>query len=409
MLTHFTLIASLYQLFAVTLGRCPSTRMVMESYYVNRAIESEFAKRIQPRRVLVIYGPRRVGKTELIQRYLSGRSTNEYLLLNGDDQAVQRLLEERSEENYRRILGSRKLLVIDEAQKIPEIGIKLKLIVDQIHDVRVVATGSSVFDLENQLGEPLVGRKHTLRLYPLSVMELAQQETLIQTASRLEERLIFGGYPELLHLPDQQDKIAYLNEMVSSYLLRDILEFEGIRKADKLRDLLRLIAFQIGKPVNLEELGNALQLSKNTIERYLDLLSKVFVVFKVNGFSRSLRKEVTKMSRWYFYDNGIRNALIQNFNPMSLRSDAGELWENFAITERLKYMDYSKRSFNYYFWRTYDQQELDWVEEEAGEIRGYEMKWNPTRKPKAPGAWTNAYPEAKFQVIHSGNYLDWVI
>ena len=221
--------------------------------------------------------------------------------------------------------------------------------------------------------------------------------------------MIFGGYPELQHLPDRQDKIDYLNEMVNSYLLRDILEFEGIRKSDKILDLLRLIAFQIGKPANLEELGSALNISKNTVERYLDLLSKVFVVFKVSGFSRNLRKEITKMSRWYFYDNGIRNAIIQNFNPIAMRSDVGDLWENFVITERLKYLEYNKRSINYYFWRTYDQQELDWVEEEAGRLRGYELKWNPKRKPKAPGAWTNAYPEAEYHIINSDNYLDWVI
>lgn len=381
----------------------------MSESYINRAIEDEFARRVQPKKVLVLYGPRRVGKTELIMRYLNNKSEDDYLLLNGEDQTVVSLMAERTEENYRRLLGSKKLLVIDEAQQIPEIGQKLKLIVDQLKDVSIIATGSSIFDLDNQLGEPLVGRKYTLRLYPLSVMELSKQENLVQTTSRLEERMIFGGYPELQHLPDRQDKIDYLNEMVNSYLLRDILEFEGIRKSDKILDLLRLIAFQIGKPANLEELGSALNISKNTVERYLDLLSKVFVVFKVSGFSRNLRKEITKMSRWYFYDNGIRNAIIQNFNPITMRSDVGDLWENFVITERLKYLEYNKRSINYYFWRTYDQQELDWVEEEAGRLRGYELKWNPKRKPKAPGAWTNAYPEAEYHIINSDNYLDWVI
>lgn len=381
----------------------------MSESYIDRAIEAELARRVQPKKVLVLYGPRRVGKTELIMRYLNNKSEDDYLLLNGEDQTVVSLMAERTEENYRRLLGSKKLLVIDEAQQIPEIGQKLKLIVDQLKDVSIIATGSSIFDLDNQLGEPLVGRKYTLRLYPLSVMELSKQENLVQTTSRLEERMIFGGYPELQHLPDRQDKIDYLNEMVNSYLLRDILEFEGIRKSDKILDLLRLIAFQIGKPANLEELGSALNISKNTVERYLDLLSKVFVVFKVSGFSRNLRKEITKMSRWYFYDNGIRNAIIQNFNPIAMRSDVGDLWENFVITERLKYLEYNKRSINYYFWRTYDQQELDWVEEEAGRLRGYELKWNPKRKPKAPGAWTNAYPEAEYHIINSDNYLDWVI
>lgn len=380
----------------------------MNNAYINRAIEAEFSKQVKPNKVLVLYGARRVGKTELITHYLTHLEQNDYLLLNGEDQAVIKLLENRTEENYKRLLGHKKLLVIDEAQKIPEIGRKLKLIVDQLEDVKIIATGSSVFDLENQLGEPLVGRKNTIRLYPLSIMELSKREDLVQTTARLEDRMIFGGYPELQSLTNRQDYIDYLNEMVNSYLLRDILEFEGIRKADKLLDLLRLIAFQIGKPANLDELGNTLSISKNTVERYLDLLSKVFVVFKVSGFSRNLRKEVTKMSRWYFYDNGIRNAVIQNFNPIPLRNDVGDLWENFAITERLKYLSYSKRTANFHFWRTYDQQELDWVEEEAGQLRGFELKWNPKRDAKAPGAWAKTYPDATFQVINSDNYLDWI-
>lgn len=376
--------------------------------YIERALEQEFKRRVTPGKVLLLHGARRVGKTELIAQYLREKNKNDYILLNGDDMTVGRLMADRSEENYRRLLGDRKLLVIDEAQKIPEIGLKLKLIVDQMRDVSVIATGSSVFDLDNQLGEPLVGRKHTMRLYPLSIMELVNQENLVQTTSRLEERLLFGGYPELTRLLGRQDKIDYLREMVNAYLLRDILAFEGVRKADKILDLLRLISLQIGKPVNMEELGNALRLSKNTVEKYLDLLTKVFVLFKVPGFSRNLRKEVTKMSRWYFYDNGIRNAVIQNYSPIELRNDVGELWENFVITERIKHLSYTNRAVNYYFWRTYDQQELDWVEEENGELRGYEFKWNPGKRAKSPGGWVRAYPEAQFQVIHPVNYLEWV-
>lgn len=376
--------------------------------YIPRAVEALFSKKVQAQKVLVLYGPRRVGKTQLITRYLQDKKEADFLLLNGEDQTVQQVLLERKEENYRQLLGDKRLLVIDEAQQIPEIGKKLKLMVDQIEGIQVIATGSSVFDLDNQLGEPLVGRKYTIRLYPLSIMELSQQENLVQTTSRLEERLIFGGYPELQHLPNRQDKVEYLNEMVQSYLLRDILEFEGIRKADKLLDLLRLIAFQLGKPVNLEELGGALNISKNTVERYLDLLSKVFVLRKVGGFSRNLRKEVSKMSRWYFIDNGIRNAIIQNFMPLSFRNDVGELWENFVLMERQKFLEYKRRSVNSYFWRTYDHQELDLVEEENGQLRAYEFKWNPNRKVRAPKAWIKAYPEASYQLMHPNNYLSWV-
>lgn len=381
----------------------------MSEIFINRAIKDEFIKKLQPKKVLVIYGARRVGKTEFISRFLKTQKEKDYLLLNGDDLTVLKLLENRTKENYKRLLGNKTLLVIDEAQQIPNIGQNLKFIVDQFKTIKVIATGSSMFELDNKVGEPLVGRKNTLKLHPLSLMELTLQEDLVTTNSLLQERMIFGGYPELIHCSDRNDQIDYLREMVNSYLLNDILDFEGIRKSDKILDLLQLIAFQIGKPVNLEELGRSLKMSKNTVERYLNLLSKAFVIFKVTGFSRNLRKEVTKMNRWYFYDNGIRNAIIQNFNPLSLRNDVGDLWKNFVINERIKYLTYSRRTVSFYFWRTYDQQELDWVEEEEeGQLRGYELKWNPNRKAKVPGGWANAYPKAEFHLINQDNYLDWV-
>lgn len=380
----------------------------MSTPHINRSIEEEFRNKVKPNRVLLLHGARRVGKTELLKKYLSEQEASTYLLLNGEDQTAVRLMEERSIENYKRLIGDRKLLVIDEAQKIKEVGLKLKLIVDEIPNIKVIATGSSVFDLDNKLGEPLVGRKHTIRLYPLAQMELSQQETIFDTHAQLDDRLIFGGYPELLQYPNREDKIDYLNEIRDSYLLRDILEFEGIRKADKVMDLLRMIAFQVGKEVKLDELGGALRISKNTVERYLDLLSKVFVIYKVSGYSRNLRKEITKMDRWYFYDNGIRNAVIQNFNSLDMRADKGDLWENYLVSERLKYQSYKKLRTNNYFWRTYDQQELDWVEERAGELSGYEFKYSPTKKAKVPGGWARAYPEASFQVVNSGNFLDFI-
>jgi len=359
--------------------------------------------------VLILLGARRVGKTELINKYLSNQNSQEYLLLNGEDQRTLDLFAERTVSNYKRLIGNKKLLVIDEAQKIPEIGLKLKLIVDSIKDIKVIATGSSIFDLSNRLGEPLVGRSNTMNLFPLAQMEFALEEDYLTTRTKLEERLIFGAYPELEEHEDWNEKIEYLNGIINNYLLRDILEFNGIKKSDKIMDLLRLIAFQVGKEVNIEELAISLKgISRNTVESYLDLLSKVFIIYNVRGFSKNLRKEIIKTSRWYFYDNGIRNAVIRNFNTLDFRMDKGELWENYLMSERIKFNTYNSKWVNHYFWRTYDQQELDLVEEEAAQLRGYEFKWNPNKKVKIPGGWKNAYPEASFKVIHTDNYLDFI-
>jgi hypothetical protein len=360
-------------------------------------------------RVLILLGARRVGKTELINKYLEGQDSDKYLLFSGEDQRTLDLFAERTVSNYKKLLGDRKLLVIDEAQKIPEIGLKLKLIVDSINDIQVIATGSSVFDLSNKLGEPLVGRSNTMNLYPLAQMEFATDEDYMKTTSKLEERLIFGGYPELEQYEDWNEKINYLDGIVNNYLLRDILEYEGIKKSNKIIDLLRLIALQVGKEVNVEELASNLKgISRNTVENYLDLLSKVFIIYNVRGFSRNLRKEITKTSRWYFYDNGIRNAVIRNFNTLNLRMDKGELWENYLVSERIKYNTYSRKWVNYYFWRTYDQQELDLVEEESAQLRAFEFKWSSKKVAKSPGAWKKGYPDASFKVINTDNYLDFI-
>lgn len=382
----------------------------MNKEYIERLIYKEFERKVRPNKVLILLGARRVGKTELIKRYLQQLKESEYVFLNGESYITADLLSNRSVRNYERILGGKKLLIIDEAQKIPDIGLKLKLMVDEIEDLKVIVTGSSIFDLSNKLGEPLVGRENTLHLFPLSQGEFSSKESYVETVEKLEERLIFGSYPELEQYPDWNDKADYLEGLVSSYLLRDILEFEGIRKSDKIMDLLRLIAFQVGKEVNVEELANSLKgITRNTVENYLDLLSKVFVIYKVRGFSRNLRKEVTKSNRWYFYDNGIRNAIIRNFNPLNSRSDIGELWENYLFTERLKNNNYLKKRVNYYYWRTYDQQELDLVEEEAGQLRGFEFKWNVNKKAKRPGGWSSGYPEATFECINKENYLDFIL
>lgn len=373
-----------------------------------RAIQEVFKKKLRPNKVLMLIGPRRVGKTAFIRDYISQWKSEETLTLNGDDVSDTALVQERSVANYTRLLAGKKLLVIDEAQHIPDIGMTLKLIVDTIEGIHLIATGSSAFDLHQQVGEPLVGRKNTLYLFPLAQMEFKEREDYKTTLEKREERLIFGGYPELNQYPDWKDKEDYLYQIMNDYLLKDILMVDGIRNSEKLYSLLRLIAFQVGKEVSLEELGRQLSMSKNTVERYLDMLSKVFVVYRIGGFSKNLRKEIVKNSRWYFYDNGVRNALIQNFNRLNLRMDVGELWENYLAAERLKFQSYTQMRCNNYFWRTYDQQELDWVEEEGDQLRSYEFKYSLNKTPKAPTAWSKAYPQAHFEVIHSGNYLDWI-
>lgn len=379
----------------------------MHTYY-NRLALHQLGKRLVPNKVLVLLGARRVGKTRLIQKYLEEAGNQRVLKLNGDDLLDANLLKERSVANYRRLLEQIDLLVIDEAQNIPEIGRILKLIVDEIPGIRILATGSSMFDLHNQLGEPLVGRKHTVFLFPLAQLEFSPYENYKQTAENRELRLIYGGYPELEQYTGLEDKRQYLHEIVNSYLLKDILAFDGIQNAQKIHDLLRLIAFQMGKEVSLQELGNQLQLSKNTVEKYLDLLTKVFVLYKLGGFSRNLRKEITKSSRWYFYDNGIRNALLNNFTPLNGRNDVGELWENYLVSERIKKQHYHEIVAQNYFWRTYDQQEIDWLEETGERLHAYEFKWNSTKKVKIPGAFAKAYPQAGFERISPDSYLDFI-
>ena len=380
----------------------------MENYF-KRALFQDFGKKVLPNKVLILLGARRVGKTELIKNYLQTIPDESYLQLNGEDINDANLLKERSVTNYKRLLHNIDLLVIDEAQTIPDIGLILKLIVDSIEGIKIIATGSSVFDLNNHLGEPLVGRKNTLYLFPLAQIEFSTQENYKQTTENLEQRLLFGGYPELIQYSDWEDKKEYLFEIINSYLLKDILVFEGIKHADKIYDLLRLIAYQLGKEVSLQELANQLQMSKNTVANYLDLLSKVFIIFKVEGFSRNLRKEIVKSSRWYFYDNGIRNGIINNFNRLDSRTDVGDLWENYLASERIKKQNYQKTKTNNYFWRTYDQQELDWLEEKATTLAGFEFKWNENKKTKIPTAFAKAYPEATFEVINKSNYLDFIM
>ena len=372
-------------------------------YIVQKHLDN-LIKAAVPGKAVIVYGPRRTGKTTLIKRFLQDVD-EPYLLVSGEDITVQGYLSCNSIEKLSAFVGDNRLLVVDEAQKVPNIGANLKLIIDHIPGIRIVATGSSSFDLARVVGEPLTGRKTTLKLFPLSQMEIGQMEQRHQTDANLESRLIYGSYPEVVLTNDSRAREQYLKEIVVSYLYKDVLELDGIRHSAKISRLLQLIAFQVGKEVSYTELGTNLGMSKNTIERYLDLLEKAFVIQKLSGFSRNLRSEITKNNRYYFLDNGVRNALINNFNVLDLRNDVGELWENYLVIERLKRQEYLVEFANSYFWRTYNQKEIDLVEEREGKLFGYEMKWGKART-KPPKEWLEAYPNANWQLINRENYLE---
>jgi len=372
--------------------------------YIIQKHLNNLKRALLPGKAVIIYGARRTGKTTLVKRFLQDID-EPYLLVSGADITVQGYLASQSIEKLSAFVGASRLLVVDEAQKVPGIGANLKLIIDHIPDMRIIATGSSSFDLARAVGEPLTGRKTTLRLYPLSQLELGQIEQRHQTDANLESRLIYGSYPEVVLSNDNRTREQYLKEIIASYLYKDVLELDGIRHSSKISRLLQLMAFQVGKEISYTELGTSLGMSKNTIERYLDLLEKAFVIQKLSGFSRNLRSEITKNSRYYFLDNGVRNALINNFNALELRNDSGELWENYLVIERLKRQEYLQEQSNNYFWRTYSQKEIDLVEEREGKLFGYEMKWGAART-KPPKEWLAAYPNASWQLINRQNYLE---
>jgi predicted AAA+ superfamily ATPase len=373
---------------------------------VKRIIEGQLENLLGKNKVLLVLGTRRVGKTFLINA-IHTNYKNPVVILNGEDFDVQELLKKRTAANYKRIIGSAKLLILDEAQVIPEIGKILKFMIDSLPGLTILATGSSSFDLLNKAGEPLTGRQIQFNLYPLSQLELKETETYLETVQNLEERLIYGSYPELFQLKTYTEKSVYLQQLIQSYLLKDILAFEGIRQSDKIIRLLRLIAYQVGSEVSHNELGAQLGISKNTVESYLDLLSKVFIIYRLSAYSTNQRKEVSKSSKWYFFDNGIRNAIINDFRLPDLRNDIGTLWENYIISERIKRNSYLKENVQNYFWRNYNQQEIDLIEIKEGKTYAYEFKYT-SKKVKIPAAFAAAYPKASFEVISRDNYLDWI-
>lgn len=373
---------------------------------IQRRLLSQLQQAIQPGKVVVLYGPRQVGKTTLVQDLLAETSLA-HTYLNADELIYREALGSQNRRTLGELLGNSALLVVDEAQRVPDIGLNLKILVDNYPHVAIVATGSSSFDLANKVSEPLTGRKLTLTLYPASYGELAGTLGAFEAHAELERWLIWGGYPGIITAePGLRERL--LGELVGSYLYRDILELDGVRRADKIVDLLRLLAFQIGQEVSISELATTLALGRQAVERYLDLLEKVFVIFRTGGLARNLRKEVTKTARYYFYDNGVRNSLIQNFNRLNLRNDIGQLWENYLMVERRKANQYAGRGANAYFWRTYDQKELDYVEEREGRLFGYEFKWQGQVRDVTRREFLAAYPDAEVTTITHENFTDFL-
>ncbi len=368
-----------------------------------RAIQPAIEAALFRGKVVVIYGARQVGKTTLVREILS-RYSERGLYLNCDEPDIRDALTQRTSTELRALVGRRSLVVIDEAQRVRDIGLTLKLLVDTYPDLQVIATGSSSFELSNTIVEPLTGRKIEFRLYPLSVAELLARETPLEAGRLLERRLRYGMYPGVI---TADDPVEMVREIASSYLYCDVLEYQSVKSPDLLRRLLQALALQVGNEVSYNELAGLLGIDRATVERYVALLEKAFIIFHLPPFSRNLRKELGKLRKVYFYDVGIRNALINNFNPLDLRTDAGALWENFFISERVKFNHNRRRHVNTYFWRTYDRAELDYLEEEGGRLVGFECKWTATRW-RPPAAFVTAYPDSETHLVNRGNYLEFL-
>jgi len=371
---------------------------------IKRILEQRIRDRLFTGKAIILMGPRQTGKTTLLNTIFGNEPGVQWL--NGDDPETRLLLEEVTTLKWKRMLGESKVLVLDEAQRIADIGLKLKLITDQIPEVQVVASGSSAFELANRINEPLTGRKWAYHLFPLSYAEMEAHHGFIEENRRIPERLVYGYYPEVVNHPGQEQEV--LSQLMDSFLYKDILMWERIQKPEKLTRLLQALAFQVGNEVSYNELGQIVDLDNQTVENYINLLEQTFVIFRLQPLSRNLRKELKTKRKIYFYDNGMRNAIIAQFQPLELRQDVGALWENWLISERKKALHYQGIQANTFFWRTQDQQEIDYIEERDGKMWAYEMKWSPKAKAAFSKTFTQAYPEHELQVIHRENYYTWL-
>jgi predicted AAA+ superfamily ATPase len=367
-----------------------------------RYLSTEIERRIATGKAIVIIGPRQVGKTTLVESLLSSK---EYLFLNGDDPKTRALLTEPSTEQIRSILGRYKFVFIDEAQRIEGIGLTMKIITDRFKDVQLFTSSSSSFDLSNKINEPLTGRKWEYHLYPISWEEYEKHHGYLYASQQLENRLLYGFYPDVLNSPG--DEISILRNLVNSYLYKDILAVADIRKPELLEKLVQALALQIGSEVNYSELAQIVNADKNTVVKYIEILQQGYIIFKLSSFSRNIRNEIKTNKKIYFYDNGVRNMIIGNFNPIELRADKGALWENFLISERMKQIEYKQSLSRCYFWRTKQQQEVDFVEDNSGKIYGFEFKWNNKKDAKLPSTFTDTY-NSENKVIDINNFREFV-
>jgi len=368
---------------------------------IKRLLQEKIEKELFRGNIIIVYGARQVGKTTLVKQIIEN-SKEKSKYLNCEILSIKDQLKDPEPEKIKFFLGDAKLVVLDEAQSIENIGLILKVLIDTYPNIQIIATGSSSFDLANKINEPLTGRSLEFKLYPLSIQELKESKDLFDVESKLEKLLVFGSYPEVFLL-DKEDAIQKLDQISSNYLFKDILSYDGLKKPTILVKLLKVLALQVGNEVNYNELSNSLDIDGKTVEKYIDLLEKCFIIFKLSAFSRNLRKEISKSVKIYFYDLGIRNSLIQNYNPLEIRNDAGALWENFCIIERIKMNRYNNIYANYYFWRTYTQKEIDLIEEKEGKLLAFEMKWGKSLK-AAPKEFLEEYKNSNFEIINRNNY-----
>ncbi len=373
---------------------------------IERILENVVRNKIHKGKAIIILGPRQTGKTTLL-KIVSKIIKNKILFLDGDEPDVRQKITDVTSSQLKKLIGDHKIVMIDEAQLIKNIGITIKLIVDKIKDVQVIATGSSSFDLANIINEPLTGRKFEFMLYPLSVSEMVKYHGTLEESRMLEQRLIYGMYPEVLTSPGKEKEI--LKSLTGSYLYKDIFAFQDIRKPSIVMNLLEALALQISSEVSVYEIARSLQIDSVTVERYITLLEQAYIIFRLRSFSRNVRNEIKKSRKIYFYDNGIRNAIISNYNPLNLRQDKGALWENFLVSERQKYIHYNNIYNKVYFWRTMQQQEIDYIEESDGRLYAFEFKWGKSKNVHLPKTFSNAYPKSNFSCITKDNYLDFLL
>lgn len=372
---------------------------------IERLLRQEIEKRWATGKAIIILGPRQVGKTTLLKKICQEKG--EFLFLNADETEVTALLENANEMRLRQIIGRHKVVFLDEAQRIPNVGLTLKIFTDQIPEVQIVVSGSSSLDLASEINEPLTGRKWEFQMYPISWEELVGQLGFVDARKQLEQRLIFGMYPEVINQIGDEREV--LKQLSSSYLYRDILQFGNIRKPEALEKLLTALALQVGSEVSYNELAQLVQLDRYTVEQYIGLLEKSFIVFRLQPLSRNMRNEINTKRKVYFYDNGLRNAILTDFKPMSLRTDVGALWENFVISERKKYLEYHRIWAKTYYWRSYQQQKIDYLEETDSAFSAWELKWNPKAKVRFPAGFMEAYKPGVAQVINPGNFEEMLL